>query len=950
MAENIEDPRRVGPSLTWQRHAFHCLAVVASYGVLYIFFFYPILFSHRLLAPGDAALQSVPAFYASLSLWTDLLFSGFPVAADPQIQSWYPLAWLFSQHSAGWNPYVLCAYVLASGLTYGYVYTLTRSSLAAAASGITFGMSGFMMAHLGHTTIIHTAIWLPFLLWSFESLGQELSRGWILAAALGIALGALAGHPQIFLYTLSLVVLYVAVTGWEASVGRMRYYTVSTAILLLGSGLAAIQLLPSIELAAHSGRAHWNYELFVAHSLSPAQSLGFLFPYLFGGRPESVYGVPYFGAWGPTELTGYIGLLPLMCAVIASLAYRHKRLVWFWIFVALLAYLMALGGHTPLARLVYLLPLYNKFQVPARHLLEVSFAISVLAGLGVAAIRESMADRRAALLGVLTVAGITVIGLAVIFIGSAELQALALDRGIVLQLSPLENPAVAVPLAILLIAAVVLFFWSGNSASRGRQFLLLIVLAIDLASFGWFCEWRFHSPEAAVFRPRASMDVYRDALSTDQQRMVTVNGGKGFGLEVFPNVSMLWNIPNLSGYNPLIPLRIKHLLSMGTNGEMSSNWSVPSNQSLDVMATRYAVVNRRDTLLKRRDGLAWDQENLHFLLGQGCGADRGHTVLSLPIPVRASAVGVVSGLKCAAGIANEQPVLRVSLADNQGRTQTTTIRAGLDTAESLYECSIASAATHHQPAPVFSTFPVQGANPRACSGHSYFAVLPLTDINQIKRVTLRWVGPAGSAVRVYKITFIDRGADISYPLTADLAGLAETARWRLAESIGRTSIFENKNAMSRAWLVPEVVRKEPGEILRAIRTSRMADGRRFQPAQLALVEDPFSLPKTDSDSQASVRVLNLSPNLVEVQTESRTPAFLVMSDLYYPGWRALIDGHEGRIFRTNYVMRGVPVPPGVHLVRFEYVPRSVVYGAAGSLGALIFLTGLIFLVGRSSGP
>jgi len=66
------------------RHGF---AVLAFYVALFIVFFSPALFSGRLLAPGDAWAQSVPAFYFPPTLWSDLLMSGFPMAADPQVQS-----------------------------------------------------------------------------------------------------------------------------------------------------------------------------------------------------------------------------------------------------------------------------------------------------------------------------------------------------------------------------------------------------------------------------------------------------------------------------------------------------------------------------------------------------------------------------------------------------------------------------------------------------------------------------------------------------------------------------------------------------------------------------------------------------------------------------------------------------------------------------------------------
>jgi uncharacterized membrane protein YfhO len=74
--------------------------------------------------------------------------------------------------------------------------------------------------------------------------------------------------------------------------------------------------------------------------------------------------------------------------------------------------------------------------------------------------------------------------------------------------------------------------------------------------------------------------------------------------------------------------------------------------------------------------------------------------------------------------------------------------------------------------------------------------------------------------------------------------------------------------------------------------------------------------------------------------------FLVVSEMHFPGWRAYLDGVDTPIYRSNYLFRGVVVPPGRHTVRFVYRPVSVAVGAGVSaLGALT----LVALVGRRRG-
>src|SRR5438552_17149257 len=112
-----------------QHPAVHAGLVLAGYSLLYTLFFAPVLFTGRLLAPGDASDLSLPHYLVPHTLWTPLLFAGFPAMADPQVMTWYPPAVLLSGVPGSFNAFVVSAYVLASCFTYGYVYRLTTSRL-----------------------------------------------------------------------------------------------------------------------------------------------------------------------------------------------------------------------------------------------------------------------------------------------------------------------------------------------------------------------------------------------------------------------------------------------------------------------------------------------------------------------------------------------------------------------------------------------------------------------------------------------------------------------------------------------------------------------------------------------------------------------------------------------------------------------------------------------------
>jgi hypothetical protein len=129
---------------------------------------------------------------------------------------------------------------------------------------------------------------------------------------------------------------------------------------------------------------------------------------------------------------------------------------------------------------------------------------------------------------------------------------------------------------------------------------------------------------------------------------------------------------------------------------------------------------------------------------------------------------------------------------------------------------------------------------------------------------------------------------------------------------------------------------DAGAVLREV-TAPGFDGLRD-----ALVETPVPPPLQPSTTPAMARVRRLSPTDLRVATKTTEPRLLVVSEMYYPGWRAYVDGVETPILRTNYLFRGVVVPGGRHVVRFAYLPSSVLAGTSISSLALIVAGVLLY--------
>ena len=920
----------------------HWLWALLFFSILYIVFFSSALFSGGvLLAPGDGLPLNLPNFYSRKVLWDTLLFGGFPMFADPQIMMWYPLARLFSHIPGSWNVFILLAYITASFSMYGYVYTVTRSRLSAVISGLIYGMSGFMMAHLGHSGIIHTAAWLPLIIWSLEMLRRKWSPLWLATGSVAVGLCFLAGQSQIFFYGLLLSVSYAVTLGWRAPVGRRTFYLYALLLLSLGIGLAAIQIIPTAELVNQSVRREYSFADFVAFSMPVNQLITIIFPYLYGASERP--GHPYFGIGNSTEMAAYVGLLSWMLAAIGFASFRRKPMILFWAVAALVAFLLALGYATPLARIMYYVPIMNRFRVPARHVLEMTFAVSVLAGFGISAIRRGKVASRLIHKTILISSLVMLASLLAITARNAFSDKLVADAASIagvrdLNLLPWANSAVGVPLIIFLIAAGGLLYWYRQPRSAARTRLLILVLFLDLASFGWFYEWSYGSPHKSDLTPPPVAHELTVALNATYQRFLPVEGHRGYPDNLPPDLSRMWGVPSASGYNVLRLERVSRLLSIHEGGNVEPSWSDTGNQSVSLMAIRYLFTSRGDFI--SRDGVSWLKKNLDLWIGSGC--DHGSTpslTFDIPKPFVATRVGLVSMLACSTGIPDGTEVARLSVTDVNGRVQTRSIVAGRDSSEWSGDCSNVKPMMKHGRATVFDTYPAKMYDV-SCEGHHFVTMHNLEEATNIKSVSVEWMG-GNAALVVQKLSLINDSTHTAYAFNPEYL---DSSRWRLVDETDRVRLYENLRAMPRAWLAYEAAVVKPEEALQAIESSKLPDGRELDLTRTALVEEPLSLSSQEVDPNAAVQVLSVSDNTMEVRTSSASPSILVTSDAYYPGWSVSVDGQRAHLFRADYAIRGVQLPAGQHLVRFEFRPRSFYYGVVVSV---ISLLALLVIVSRA---
>ncbi len=108
-----------------------------------------------------------------------------------------------------------------------------------------------------------------------------------------------------------------------------------------------------------------------------------------------------------------------------------------------------------------------------------------------------------------------------------------------------------------------------------------------------------------------------------------------------------------------------------------------------------------------------------------------------------------------------------------------------------------------------------------------------------------------------------------------------------------------------------------------------------------------ALPRAWFSPEGTVHIRRYEPSLVELDVQSSVSGTLVLSDTYYPGWVAYVDGKNTPIERVHDALRGVAVEKGSHRVIFSYLPMSFTVGVAVSAGGILLSVFVVLYISSS---
>jgi len=828
-------------------------------------------------------------------LWNPYNGCGVPLLADPQSCVFSPLhAVLALIPSLRVYNLVLVFQVwlaAAGSFLLGRSLGLNRTASTLAATAFAFcPFVDWNMELNGSGYIL-----FPLLFWLFARAAEKPSRSRAALAGVGTAAVILSGHPEVSfcgIVSASCLMLALIVCGAYQQkstplIARIKdgfvQLTIAAAVAFC---LSAPLLLPFCEYLMHSACYKFTsgapqgipFLIFLINLLQPA----------LGGASM------------------YLGFLPLLCLpfCIATKNEQRRNAV-----IALLTVALATEAFTsqlwPVSWIVQLTPL--KSLIPNYCQTVPLLLLAVLAGFGMQHLMETNAwanNRR----GVVTLIGVAIL----VVVAPLLLQKSKLSLAFLSFDSALAEPHLSsnewLLLALLTGAGLALLL--SRSLWKQPSALVPVLLCIALSFFGQFNQAKHALPAQSNFDYPMVPAV--EALSDCPSRYIAIGDHL-----LKPNTNVVYGLCEFRVHNPMFPLEFRELIQC--TGAQLDGFNQLFNPPLNP-----------------RLGLASVSRILSLQPIWSTNASAQLKMQAPATPCQWSGLQLRS-IAYAYDPSNKQIIGRLACQSS-----------GNETAKRNWSYSIVIEDNAHvvqwfsdsEPIPAAPFFEREFALPVSSNrGGALTANLQVFDHQKSQLVRPLASGQPSSNRHCKLFEFMPGNISTNLPVIRDdIFSL-------LKEVPPNLRVYENRAALPSAYLVQHVETAQTPEQALAILNSATFDAKRTAVVESA--NTPESL-RQSSPAHAELIAAQSSPahaeliaaaqsssahggliaapierpsdTEVSVQTHGDAPGLLVLTDTYYPGWKAEVDGKPADIVRTNVLFRGVFLPAGHHHVRFIYRP------------------------------
>ncbi len=912
---------------------------------------------------GDFSLSMYPfrSFIAGsyaeghVPLWNPYVFSGYPFVGDIASAILYPfnIALSLFVHNGllkfKYVEYQGIFHIFLAGL---FMYCLMRSfkldRLPSCISAFVFMFSGFLIAHMGHLGMVNGAVWLPLVLLFLNKAFKEKRAVWCIPCGIFLAFSISAGHPQVpllIIFAMGLYTVYYAVYACKDEgcfIGLFRPLVFFAVTLFIGFALNISQILSVSEFFSQALVHRNSYAASVGFSSPPRNLITLLVPFFFGNQSPQV--VTGWGEWNYTEMAGYVGIFPILLAVLGGV-FKKNRDTFFFSALAVLSIVLGFGGYTFLHVLNWLfVPGFDQVRCPARFVFLFDFSIAFLAGFGASFLFGELKgvhkEKFARLIKVLVRIFCGVIGLTGLFyfgmvLGSAGLKGHQLFTNLVDNL---------VLFNVFLAFSLLLLLWKLRQSVtlNTLKTLTVFVILLDLFTFGW----QFNAgPD-----PQPGFDESRliRFIKEDPSVFRIANNG------VFPaDLPMIHGLQSISGYVGQMLARYSRATGMN---DYTLKLPPLDYGIMNLLNVKYMVTSKDFHSHNFRkvfsDGNNAVFEN-KYLLPRVYGAkeivfkEKGHDVLNFiknpNFEPRRSVVLETDQMKI---FKTEEPMAfkgnRSVPPAASARTQEFWKNGAINNSQNF----LANGS--------FEEDNLKGWQETGPDVFKRFLQKGHKDGMDQDHVLLFQGGKAGKPGAYYVFQELGKAAgrklkpDCLYTLTFEGAdnfkpGDSFAVKVRCFKSGGEyVDVVDIRSGLSSggrfSW--QKVQFKTPSSVDRVM----LGIGANVTGSQKGIIAKINNvnvrvahLDKNQAGNGFRYDFIQYSGNRLVLDFHMPERGMLVLSEIYYPGWKAFLDGKEKEIYKANYLFRAVYAPEGDHHLELVFEPSRFTHGMVFTISFLVLL-------------
>lgn len=893
------------------------IIIVSIFLILpWIFFNDSIKISSVIFGDGDPNYYTLPLWDLAVTsvkngefpFWNRYIFSGFPFFANPQTSILYPVLWilyLIFPLSVAYSISIMLHYSLAGIFTYLFLNRYKLDKLASFVGGLIFMFSGLMIMHKGHAQMLYVAVWFPLILYYLDRFRDSRKFEFILLGSVFYAFAFFGGHPQIFLYGSMLVFLYIIYYSFIHT-KKSFYFLLSFTIFIITGLLLSIQLFPVYELIGHSVRSGLDYGTFTFLSYTEKLIPTFISPFIYGGGPS---GVQFFGGISLVEQTAYFGVTTLTFLIIGLFSKNRDK--YFWIFLLILSFVLVMGINTPFYKLMFQIPVYNKFRIPTRNWFEFGLAFSILAGFGFDHFIKNFNKK----IKIIIIVIISLLGTIGIFLGFSNIiikkissfeffntkRLLIENFELLLKTTNFKNYAVYLPLILIFItiALLILSFYKRN---KYVYVLFIILIFFDLRSLGNYIEG---SSNASYINK--DLTEYEEFYFTEYENEPYrfYPGFRRWYAEgtIWPNKNIHYEVDLVSGYDPLV-LREYNIITMMVccmDSPEHIEYLMRNNNILSMLNLKYILYYKQE-----------DYSEFKRKITKVLYEDIG-TVINDNSMNNAILKNVQFKDKKSLLFKNDTNVLKyikipIEIDKNENYLVSLEIKENVQEGnKSLIDNNI------------FIDFLAEDYD----SVEQEFFLNPeeiSSDYKIIRKEIFSGDAPAGKEVYLRIFTYSDGEIEIRN-IEVNKINIHEYNDYSIVYHKD-ILVLKNNDYLPRFYFSKKIRNvfgiEEASSILHE--TGGIWIDNRFDPKVETLVEKIDFSSKEFNIDNAQIEIQEYTNNRVKLNVSVESDSFLVFSDSYYPGWKAYINGQEVKIYKTNGIVKGIFIPEGKHIVEFNYLP------------------------------